>query len=353
MKKTYKNKIINLTISLSMLLFSLGRTRDLEKQKCVGYHDIIILPHGTILPIPSFLAIGKTLKGNKSDPKNKKFSFDEKYLNNLRLEGFHRYQPINKLGLVKIDEKEDPQDNVYLKTTKKIISSYRNIDKLTNKKTYNKDSQSFYTFGWTGKLEQKNRLLWAKKLYKKIIKEKAVLEKELGNKKIRVKLIAHSHGGNVCLNLAKAEEEFKQNLEIEELVLLGTPVQSETKVLINSPIFKNLYNIYSTGDVVQIADIISTKDSISHRTFKPDPKTGFTVPDKVKQIEIRVGVKKPLHTELWFAGEPGNFLYRRTFPIHPDPVLVYVPLIIKFTEKYNDKNNFILNLNAKRVNEVI
>ena len=64
-----------------------------------------------------------------------------------------------------------------------------------------------------------------------------------------MRVIAYSHGGNLALQLGavhvtkSAEEQFT----INELFLFGTPVQTETDYLINSPLFNKVYNkIYLT-----------------------------------------------------------------------------------------------------------
>ena len=74
----------------------------------------------------------------------------------------------------------------------------------------------------------------------------------------KVRVIGYSHGGNVCLYTAKVAQKAQENgLSIDELILIGMPVQSETDHLINDPMFKKIFHIYSRGDRIQKLDFFS------------------------------------------------------------------------------------------------
>ncbi|MCF7800257.1 hypothetical protein K9L05_01420 [Candidatus Babeliales bacterium] len=336
MKNTY-NKI---KLSVLFLIISVCKVfaTDSQNNLCkTKDYNMTIFIHGTILPASS-----------------------------TRFKGHHQYQPINSLGLIKIDdiEKENEKEPIYLKTTKKIINNYnlikKDIEKNIEQDKKDNSEQAFYTFGWDGNLSKKSRLNWSKKLYEQIVDEIEKIKKDFSDKekeidiKTNITIIAHSHGGNVALNLALAEKEFCKNIQIKKLILLGTPVQSETRNFINSDIFVKIYNIYSSADLMQVIDMVSTKDSISHRKFKIDSKNNFTIPDKLKQIEVMIDNKKPSHGELWLLGENKlnklikNFVYRESLSIYPFPVVVFVPKIIDSIEKdlvtKNLQNNYIVKL---------
>ncbi len=107
---------------------------------------------------------------------------------------------------------------------------------------YNYDN--FYFFNWAGKLSLKERELAAQNLYH-------ILE----NFKGKITIIAHSHGGNVVLNLAKVAKNHSDiNFKIDELILMACPVQRFTMDFVKDPIFKKVISIYSTADIFQIAD---------------------------------------------------------------------------------------------------
>ena len=149
------------------------------------------------------------------------------------------------------------------------------------------------------------------------------------------------------------------NIVIDKLVLLGTPIQSETSNLIYSKIFNKIYNIYSRGDPIQIIDIISTKDSISKRKFRVRNKNSKRkqentleyLPKKLVQIEVKFKKTKPLHNELWFWGEKYNFMYRKKIPIYPYPILSFIPTITNTIEKcLHDSQNIILTIKKNKNN---
>jgi alpha-beta hydrolase superfamily lysophospholipase len=79
----------------------------------------------------------------------------------------------------------------------------------------------FYTFGWNGKLDQRKREDAAFKLYDQLIAEIKQLKQKIKPAKLVIEILAHSHGGNVALNLAKAEGTHKKRLAIDRLMLFG------------------------------------------------------------------------------------------------------------------------------------
>lgn len=109
----------------------------------------------------------------------------------------------------------------------------------------------FYIFGWSGKLGTSERLAAAQQLaqsvsqlinkYKKQYKQEPYL-----------RIITHSHGGNVALHLA---DIIATDLtRVDELLLLAIPVQHETEDLAKSPLFKKIVSLHSHWDLLQVAD---------------------------------------------------------------------------------------------------
>jgi hypothetical protein len=299
------------------------QTIDLEKE-----HLMIVFVHGTIFNFPSFGVYKETKNEQKKYPKK---TFFKTYKNNLRKKTLYNSQTINEFGLIAInfnETNEDTKNNRLLANVYK--SAYREINSNPNLEFH------FYTFGWDGALDQKSREKWGFNFYEQLKAEIDQLKKTPNSSNIKLEILAHSHGGNVALNLAKAEEQLKQNLEIDKLILLGTPVQSETSDFANNKIFKKVYNIYSRGDTIQVIDIISTKDSASKRRFKDA--------DNLVQIEIKADKMQPSHTELWLLGKGVNMIYRKKFPLNPLPVFVFSPIITGIIEQ-NDLQ--IKNINLK------
>lgn len=109
-----------------------------------------------------------------------------------------------------------------------------------------------YAFGWHGKWSFRGRRQAAQDLYDALLVLVDKYEKQYGVKPA-VRLITHSHGGNVALNLA-AVKDPNNTLKIHELVILGCPVQAETKNFINDTIFIKKYVLSSLNDLIQIVD---------------------------------------------------------------------------------------------------
>ncbi len=228
----------------------------------------------------------------------------------------------------------------------------------------------YYTFGWSGLMSLTQRMEDAQHFYNELVSEiKKIHEHHLVMPRIR--LISYSHGGNVCLNLAHAKDKNQSAcLSIDELILIGSPVQRETKHLVADPMFKKIYNFYSLDDMVQPLDVFTSKNS--RRTFKPT-KT-FELPSKLKQINVRVvhykprheyrkkvtvpqplpldyeknKIKKeeisPGHTELWYMGWTAS-MYRKNFPLYPLPIVDFVSLITAQIEHDQDfKNNVTVTI---------
>ncbi len=275
-----------------------------------------IFVHGTIFNYPSYKIFKKTLNDKK-----KKDGFLTRYVNRLRYSEIYKCQPIDEHGLLPIDFKNKAGKG---RKIGKILTKIYKQNYLNQQKNKNINFH-FYTFGWDGKLSKINRKKAGFQFYEDLTKEVARLKKEKQISNIEIEILAHSHGGNVALYLPAAEQKFKKNLMVKNLILFGTPVQTETKDYAKSKLFEKIYNIYSRGDSIQVIDIVSTKSAYSKRRF--------VTSDNLVQIEIMVDKYKPLHNELWLMGQKSNFIYRKKFPLYPFPLMVLSPIITKFIEK--------------------
>lgn len=177
------------------------------------------------------------------------------------------------------------------------------------------ETEYFYAFGWSGLVSQYRRRKEAIRFYNVLQEERAKYEAKGVYPKIRI--IVHSHGGNVALNLAAVAEILQNGLEtppvresyasddaydtaaamytlliglphqrtvseerhqkkwdyrpvssslwVDELIMLGTPIQPETAHLASSDFFTRVYNIYSPNDKVQRMDWVSTRRAYSQQ----------------------------------------------------------------------------------------
>jgi hypothetical protein len=123
--------------------------------------------------------------------------------------------------------------------------------------------EEFYIFGWSGKLQNQEREDAAQKLYQDLVILREKYQKKYGVEPT-IRIIAHSHGGNVALNMARLHpplilslskdegQALPHPLHIKSLILLACPVQEKTMHLISTPIFNRVYSLYSSFDIVQI-----------------------------------------------------------------------------------------------------
>jgi len=244
-------------------------------------------------------------------------------------------------------------------------------DQIFVKSFGDSDERYYYTFGWSGLLSHKKRYYDAHEFF--IHLEQLVRILEAQNKEPVLTIIGYSHGGNVALDLAAVHERFypDSQLQIERLILLGVPLLTETDHLVNSPLFKKVYNIVSPLDRIQELDFFSFSRFFSAKFFKN--RRNFKIPSKVTQIVLKImrpvrTQKGPLikekrkilrkdfenpaiisgkshlfsnasagHIELWFFGWTPQH-YTKNFIFNPLPIVVFLPYIIASIE--NSQSDF-------------
>ena len=271
---------------------------------------------------------------------------------------FYKNQAMQEIGFHKIDPNRVEKGYA----SGLIARQFDMVEKLTD--PYHTYENHYYNYGWYGLLSTRLRYFDSVPLYEGIVAEVAKFRAQGIEPQIR--LIGYSHGGNVCLNLGavRQNEPVDQNLRIDELILLGVPIQCETDFLLTDPIFKRVYQIYSRGDRIQKLDFFSTKRFFSRRMFTS--RTYFQLPKKLTQIQVRItravrGRKRtclpcfnpndvpsvsgkskrfrdasPGHIELWFYGwTPEN--YRKNFILDPLPFMIFLPLVLDQVEDTLDR----------------
>jgi hypothetical protein len=137
--------------------------------------------------------------------------------------------------------------------------------------------ETFYFFGWSGKLSASARLEAAKTLSEHLRKLIQEYKKKYGQDPF-IQIITHSHGGNVVLNLSQCGNE----LSLDRVILLACPIQEETASYICCSLFKEAFLFYSLDDLLQVMDpqgVWSRKQGnqtkkkfFSSRTFDENPK---------------------------------------------------------------------------------
>jgi hypothetical protein len=320
------------------------------KKKPTGPCLVTIFVHGTLKPAQVSLSTINDLMHNKIE--NTLYSITLEYMRANKY--LHQNTATQGLGLVYIN----PLNEV----CQSGAQTMKNLFELAHvfyKSEYT--HRRYYTFGWNGLLNMKERYSEAERLYHALEKEVILLRSK--GIEPHIHIIAYSHGGNVALNLAKIKEEniTPPHFSIEQLVLLATPIQKETDYLVgDTSFFKKSYLFYSTEDQVQTSDFFSTqKELFSRRKFTS--RIHFKLPTTLTQVRIRLTRRinrskllknenatleailsdphirclhmDPSHTEFWNL-KWGNTWYRKSLPIAPLPVVAFVPSITYLLEHF-------------------
>lgn len=156
------------------------------------------------------------------------------------------------------------------------------------------DAEHFYLFGWSGTLSFKEREKAARRLYLQLKQLRADYVKNYGVEPI-IRIFAHSHGGNVTLLLEKVKDANDLSFIIEELVLLATPVQQETKIYAQAPLFKKIYSLYSHLDSLQVIDPQGWQTKEKDTPLFSERR--FADHDKICQCAIKVNNRYLMHVE--------------------------------------------------------
>jgi len=161
---------------------------------------------------------------------------------------------------------------------------------------------NIFFFGWDGRLSPTARKRAARNLRKQLF---ALIEKvkEKEGVEPRIRMITHSHGGNVALHLAQLNEPGKPKLHIDELVMLACPVQKRTCDLVADNMFTNVYSMYSKIDLLQVLDPQGLYKLWSRKVKKRKPNTPlfsgriFPKKDNVRQVKVVLNGKSIRHID--------------------------------------------------------
>ncbi|MBA2306729.1 hypothetical protein H0W26_01190 [Candidatus Dependentiae bacterium] len=204
------------------------------------------------------------------------------------------------------------------------------------------DKDSFFLFGWSGDLSVTKRRKAAAELTASVLD---LIEKYASEGiSIGLRIIAHSHGGNVALHLA--ETVTNKEFTIDELILLACPVQKGTASYITNPLFSSIYSVHSHLDVIQRMDpqgihnflnSVSTTGlefTVAHlnlmgpvfsgRHFKPSPR--------LTQLHVKYPSRELFHIEFilqdYIKSLPGFIRYLHTLPkegTHQEELVYVIP----------------------------
>lgn len=315
---------------------------------------LTVFVHGMINP-GGFCLAKNTVRLLRDDVQNTQYA---KSVHCIRANVFfYQAQAMGPLGLHYIDYKSGTIDFLPPRNGSYVMAYL--FDQMHMHAGADQIDNRYYTFGWSGLFSPIARYQAAKELFEALDTEVQRLKERY--LMVKVRLIGYSHGGNVVLNLgAVHQKEYPESsLIVDELVLLGTPIQSDTDYLINDSLFKYVYNIYSLADCVQKIDCFSLRRFFSGRIFTA--RKGFKLPHKLMQICLKVTVPAPKkykqekhkyeivdfenpdiisgksrllldvspgHGELWFFGWTVQD-YRVKYPLYPLPTIAVLPFITR------------------------
>jgi hypothetical protein len=162
---------------------------------------------------------------------------------------------------------------------------------------------TFYLFGWSGKLSTSERELSSQALYHEI-KQLVADYKRVYHRQPFIRIITHSHGGTVALHMAKMRGNDLP-FTIDELILLACPVQEDSQCCIDDPLFKQTLSLYSTLDMVQIIapqivyNVFRTRHGHqkSRMVWPPFSKRRFNEKPRLTQVKLKINGRALFHTE--------------------------------------------------------
>lgn len=204
--------------------------------------------------------------------------------------------------------------------------------------------QDCYSFGWSGTLSDAARSCASEDLYGSIVRLVKDYEKSY-QKKPFIRLITHSHGGNVALKLAQQYKKDNAYFSIDELILLACPVQVNTAHLVADQCFKKVYSLYSYADFIQVLD----PQGLGHFWQNKKRDTGKKgVRSSVPLFSLRHFDKAPQVVQAYVKINNKNLIHMDFLRIN---FFKQLPVIIDMLEKnaknpYLDlhKNGFIVTL---------
>lgn len=213
-----------------------------------------------------------------------------------------------------------------------LIPAYDELNHLFGKTC---DIQEYALFGWTGLLSNRARREAGMQLYEALVRYRDHVRKIYKVTPV-IRIIAHSHGGNVALYTAQGELEKQRRLFIDSLFMFGTPMQVETAAYIASPLFRHIALGYSWGDSVQRRDFYSTSahKSYSRMSDVMDLKKVMKNHPGCTRCDVRFAVAGEecavCHTNMWLCGR-GNSLFCWMDPL---PLMILTPQIFAALEAH-------------------
>lgn len=214
-----------------------------------------------------------------------------------------------------------------------LIPAYHDIAALVET---NEAIRHSYVFGWSGYLHHGARRVAAYELYQSLCAQRDELRDRYGVDP-EITIIGYSHGGNVGLWLARAEEEHQRGLSVHQLVMFGTPMHKEMAPFIASNTFTNVVIFSSQGDKIQTRDYFSNRERKSYARMADiaDIKKITEENKNIRRTDVHCLIGTDpyhiTHINMWLAGR-SNAIFDWMNPL---PLFIMTPLLLHGIAQHN------------------
>lgn len=355
---------------LSLLLFLQNNSAFADQPQLLAEGNkmkekwITIFIHGSYGTSLTLMSFPKIFRGDSQGTLYKKFQ--SRFRDN---KDFYQNRFMPALGLIPVGDLHHQKGSHAAEIiANSLVGFYEEVGKHLNPNL----EEWCYAYGWSGLLNQYERKLAAIELYNRLV----VLYEEFKQAGImpKVRLVSHSHGGNVGLNLAAVHEvaSKKASFIIDELIMYATPIQQETECFCFSPLFQKVFNIYSENDAIQPSDFVSTSMRKCSRRIEIN---NYPELDHSRLTQIQITVDRPILDLSAAPGKKnlnvkgalrGGLLYSRSpkDPAHADfwcvawdkhdvfydplPLVVFTPVFIKLLSQKTGYQDMVINITKKQ-----
>ena len=213
-----------------------------------------------------------------------------------------------------------------------VIPAYEDVAQCVGRSS---DVTKDLIFGWTGFLHHGARKEAGYELYTALCDYRDRMRAKYGVDP-DITVIGHSHGGNVGLWLAQAEKEGKRGLQVDSLIMLGSPMQKEMACCIESPLFRTIVLCHSDGDAIQRIDYISNKERKSHQRMSDvaDIKAFIQQNPALRRHDVACMINNSArhitHINMWLVGRSTPVL--KAFDVVP--LVVYLPALMNCLDQH-------------------
>lgn len=327
MKTLFKRILVALVVCASVLCLALGLQRGLKLVRPAKKVKVTVFIHGTV---GGFLNVF-SLKQYSSENFNNT-SLSARAVKKIRTIELMNYDQIfGDLGLHEFCAADTPAWHA----ARHVIPAYEDVAQCVGRSG---DITKDLIFGWSGFLHHGARKEAGYDLYKTLCDYRDGLIAQY-HVNPEITIIGHSHGGNVGLWLAQAEKEYKRGLQINSLIMLGSPMQKEMAPCIESAVFKAIVLCHSDGDGIQRIDYISNKEGRSYQRMSDVADIAAVVKKNpaLRRHDVACMINNSAHSithiNMWLVARSTPVL--QAFDVVP--LVVYLPALMACLDQHPEQ----------------